>query len=257
MYNYIMIYKKERIENMRYFIYKLRSALAHYKAKLLLAFLICTMFPILITGIIAYRLSYKIATKQITDAAISSSDQINVQLNARITQAENVSDTIQFNMYTLLQSRKLNRTDYINAFSDTRNTLYLFKSTFDFYHIYAFLNPNQLGSREDLYFLSIDQLSNFQVSKNELNTIGSSSIWMYKHNINCGRAGGTGGTCPFCGWTNCGRAGGTGGTCPFCGWANCGRTGATGGAEVFRYQLHTSPSAISFPHVVQYISFPS
>ena len=168
---------------MRNLINKLRSVLAHYKTKLLLAFLICTMLPILITGIIAYHLSYKIAAKQITDAAISSSDQMNVQLNARITQAENVSDTLQFNMYTLLQSTKLNKTDYINAFSDTRNTLYLYKSTFDFYHIYAFLNPSQLGSREDLYFLSIDQLSNFQISKNELNTIGASSIWRYKDNI--------------------------------------------------------------------------
>lgn len=113
---------------MNKFIHKIRIKLAHYQAKLLLAFLFCTLVPIISIGILSYNQSYNIAKKQITDAAVSSANQINTQINSRIAQVENVSDALQYNMYTLLQSDKMQTTDYIDRFTEVRNNIDLFKS---------------------------------------------------------------------------------------------------------------------------------
>ena len=168
---------------MNKFIHKIRIKLAHYQAKLLLAFLFCTLVPIISIGILSYNQSYNIAKKQITDAAVSSANQINTQINSRIAQVENVSDALQYNMYTLLQSDKMQTTDYIDRFTEVRNNIDLFKSTFNFCHIYAFLNSDQLGNNESLYFFPISQMSSLGISKRVLSQIGTHSLWLKETNI--------------------------------------------------------------------------
>lgn len=161
----------------------IRRAYAHYQTKLLLAFLLCTFIPVCLIAGISYRQSYKIAEKQIMDAAIFSAHQINTQLNARIMQAENASDALQYSMYTLLQTDQAKTTDYINRFTETRNNIDLFESSFDFCHIFAFLNEKQFGSCEGLYFFPISKLQNWNITDDMLVTIGTDSLWITQKNV--------------------------------------------------------------------------
>ena len=63
-----------------------------------------------------------------------------------------------------------------------RSNISLYKSTFDFFHIYVFLKPEQTGADEGIYFFSTDKLFNYGISESELHSIGSSSLWLLKKN---------------------------------------------------------------------------
>ena len=63
-----------------------------------------------------------------------------------------------------------------------RSNISLYKSTFDFYHIYIFLRPEQTGADESLYFFSTDRLTNYEIAESDLDFMGSSSLWLLKKN---------------------------------------------------------------------------
>ena len=129
-----------------------------FRHKLLLAFLIATMVPLISLTFISYHISYNIARDRIIDSAVMTDRQLVSQLNDRLGQVENVADTIQFQMYSLNHSSS-NKVDALKKFTTVKNNISLYKSTFDFFHIYVFLQPDQLGSKEGLYFFSTDELS--------------------------------------------------------------------------------------------------
>lgn len=74
-----------------------------FRYKLLLAFLIATMVPLISLTFISYHISYNIARDRIIDSAVMTDKQLVSQLNDRLGQVENVADTIQFQMYSLNQ----------------------------------------------------------------------------------------------------------------------------------------------------------
>lgn len=67
-------------------------------------------------------------------------------------------------MYSLNQPSS-NKVDALKKFTTVKNNISLYKSTFDFFHIYVFLQPDQLGSKESLYFFSTDELSAYGLDK--------------------------------------------------------------------------------------------
>ena len=135
-----------------------------FRYKLLLAFLIATMVPLISLTFISYHISYNIARDRIIDSAVMTDKQLVSQLNDRLGQVENVADTIQFQMYSLNQPSS-NKVDALKKFTTVKNNISLYKSTFDFFHIYVFLQPDQLGSKESLYFFSTDELSAYGLDK--------------------------------------------------------------------------------------------
>ena len=70
----------------------------------------------------------------------------------------------------------------MQALTSMRSNISLYKSTFDFFHIYVFLKPEQTGADEGIYFFSTDKLFNYGISESELHSIGSSSLWLLKKN---------------------------------------------------------------------------
>ena len=109
-----------------------------FRYKLLLAFLIATMVPLISLTFISYHISYNIARDRIIDSAVMTDKQLVSQLNDRLGQVENVADTIQFQMYSLNQPSS-NKVDALKKFTTVKNNISLYKSTFDFFHIYVFL----------------------------------------------------------------------------------------------------------------------
>lgn len=153
-----------------------------FRYKLLLAFLIATMVPLISLTFISYHISYNIARDRIIDSAVMTDKQLVSQLNDRLGQVENVADTIQFQMYSLNQPSS-NKVDALKKFTAVKNNTSLYKSTFDFFHIYVFLQPDQLGSKEDLYFFSTDELSAYGLDKNIVSGSGFSSVWIPVSNM--------------------------------------------------------------------------
>lgn len=153
-----------------------------FRYKLLLAFLIATMVPLISLTFISYHISYNIARDRIIDSAVMTDKQLVSQLNDRLGQVENVADTIPFQMYSLNQPSS-NKVDALKKFTAVKNNISLYKSTFDFFHIYVFLQPDQLGSKEDLYFFSTDELSAYGLDKNIVSGSGFSSVWIPVSNM--------------------------------------------------------------------------
>lgn len=153
-----------------------------FRYKLLLAFLIATMVPLISLTFISYHISYNIARDHIIDSAVMTDKQLVSQLNDRLGQVENVADTIQFQMYSLNQPSS-NKVDALKKFTAVKNNISLYKSTFDFFHIYVFLQPDQLGSKESLYFFSTDELSAYGLDKNIVSGSGFSSVWIPVSNM--------------------------------------------------------------------------
>ncbi len=161
---------------------RIQSILSPFRVKLLLAFFLCILLPLIILGVILYRVTYRIAADSILNSAIMVDDQLNVQINNRINQAENAADSIQFNMYSLSYAGE-NLTDILSMFNELRNNIYLYKTTFGFRHIYVFLPEDQLGASEGLYFLPLEQFSEFDLSERELDDLGTNSIWLYHPDV--------------------------------------------------------------------------
>lgn len=156
--------------------------LSHFRTKLLLAFLLCTVIPLTAIGIVSYRTSYRIAQDKTIDSAVLAADQLQIQLNARFSQVERVADSIQYHMYNLSLSSE-NMADSVNTLTLIRNTISLYKSTFDFYHICIFLPKDRFGSDEGLFFYPLDDMSKFRLTNSELSKLGSSSKWVTRPDV--------------------------------------------------------------------------
>ena len=157
---------------------RIRSVFSHFQAKLMLAFLICTLLPLGIIGFIFYHVTYQIAEDKIMTSALLADDQLNVQMNDRIRQTENVADSIQYDMYTLSQTDS-SSTQSLSVFGSVRNDISMFKTTFGYYHISIFLPRDQTGADEGLYFYPLEELESFRIPEKKRLNPGTDSIWFY------------------------------------------------------------------------------
>nr|WP_317361879.1 histidine kinase [uncultured Blautia sp.] len=166
---------------MNNFIKNSRLYFSHFQTKLLCAFLLCTLIPIFIIGGISYAVSYNIAEDKILNASISSDEQLHTQFYNRLLQMENVADSLQYDMYNLMQAETT--IDTLAALSETRSNLSMFKSSFNLAYIGIFLPDDHLGSQENLYFFPLSELSDFQIPKKALENPGTSSIWFHQKGL--------------------------------------------------------------------------
>lgn len=119
------------------------SRFSSFQAKLLIAFLVATLLPLTLVALVSYHVSYNLARDRITNSALMSDEQLIFQLNSRLNQTENVADTIQYQMYAFEHSSP-DQVGTMQALTSMRSNISLYKSTFDFFHIYMFfLNRNK------------------------------------------------------------------------------------------------------------------
>lgn len=168
---------------MKHLIRKLQGIFTRFQLKLLLAFLLCTLIPLIIISCVSYGVSYSIARDKIMDSAILAADQLHTQLNSRIRQTENVADALQYGMYTLEAADDQSLFSYLETFTALRNSMSLYTSTFNLYQICIFLQKEQLGSDEGLYFYPFSELSAFRITEDQLKNLGASSLWLYRPRI--------------------------------------------------------------------------
>lgn len=150
-----------------------------FSRKLFSAFLIVTIIPLALISIIFYRLNSDTSHSKLMDAILMTDRQLIQQIEARFTQAEKVSDTLQYYMYNFLQSKKSSISDNLENFYALRTNISNLKSTFNFRHICIFLDNDTMFSNEGLMFFGLDQLDNFHISEDILRKDISDSVWAY------------------------------------------------------------------------------
>jgi len=138
------------------------------------------LIPLSMVSYVSYMVSRSIAWDKAMDSSILAADQLHVQLSNRIHQAENVADTLQYHMYTLLKTDEAEISAYLDAITLLRTNISLYLSTFDFYQICVFLQDDKFGSEEGLYFYPLSELKSFSLSPSDLQNLGASSLWLYR-----------------------------------------------------------------------------
>lgn len=150
-----------------------------YHHRLIFYFLICTLLPLILMGSVLYSITHKIAGDSILNSIILADDQLNIRINNRLNQAEKVSNTIQYDMYSLMQKMSDTREDFA-IISNVRDNISLLKSTFDFYHIDIFLDDKNIAASEGLFFHPLSDLRKTGLE----DIINSNQKWIYKKQYN-------------------------------------------------------------------------
>lgn len=150
-----------------------------YHHRLIFSFLICTILPLILMGSVLYSITHKIAGDSILNSIILADDQLNIRINNRLNQAEKVSNTIQYDMYSLMQKMSDSREDFAIV-SNVRDNISLLKSTFDFYHIDIFLDDKNIAASEGLFFHPLSDLRKIGLE----DIINSNQKWIYKKQYN-------------------------------------------------------------------------
>ena len=146
-----------------------------YHHRLIFSFLICTILPLILMGSVLYSITHKIAGDSILNSIILADDQLNIRINNRLNQAQKVSNTIQYDMYSLMQKMSDSREDFAIV-SNVRDNISLLKSTFDFYHIDIFLDDKNIAASEGLFFHPLSDLRKIGLE----DIINSNQKWIYK-----------------------------------------------------------------------------
>ncbi len=150
-----------------------------YHHRLIFSFLLCTLLPLILMGSVLYSITHKIAGDSILNSIILADDQLNIRINNRLNQAEKVSNTIQYDMYSLMQKMSDTREDFA-IISNVRDNISLLKSTFDFYHIDIFLDDKNIAASEGLFFHPLSDLRKTGLE----DIINSNQKWIYKKQYN-------------------------------------------------------------------------
>lgn len=135
-----------------------RRKLSSFRNKLMLSFLLISVVPIIIVGIVSYNLSFKIARDHVLNSLSYSGDQLNATLTSRFKQMENAANSMQFYMYTLILRPSSSLTELMDKFSDTRNSISNLQDTYDFFNISVYTKPEMLFSNQGLNFFKIEDL---------------------------------------------------------------------------------------------------
>lgn len=78
-----------------------------FSMKLTCIFLLATVIPLILISIIFYQINVNTSHDKIMDAVRLTNNQLVQQIEARLTQIDNVSDTLQYYMYSLPEDAAL------------------------------------------------------------------------------------------------------------------------------------------------------
>lgn len=136
----------------------------------MLSFLLISVVPIVLLGILSYKLSYNIARDGIVNSVSYSGNQLNEALTNRFKQMENASNAMQYYLYTLILQPSSSITEQLDKFSYLKNNISNLQYTFDFFNISIYTTPEFLFSNQGLTFFKIKELNKHGVSSEFLET---------------------------------------------------------------------------------------
>ncbi|WP_248927176.1 cache domain-containing sensor histidine kinase [Paenibacillus hamazuiensis] len=137
----------------------IRIKLSSFRNKLTFSFLLIAIVPLILVGVLSFRLSYNIARDGILNSVTYSSNRLNESLTNRFQQMEYASNAMQYYMYTLILQPSISVSDQLDRFNYIKNNISNLDSTFNFVNINVYTKPDLLFSNQGITFFKIADLS--------------------------------------------------------------------------------------------------
>ena len=144
----------------------------------------CAILPLLILGTISYKISYNIAKDKILKETAISCEKNQHLLENRMTQIENLEDSIHFNLCMLCTTAEQPMSNYLDKLSAVRNNIASIADSFNIYHVNIFLPDDSFASKEGLTFCSLSDLKKYKVQLSDFSKQGLTPNWIFRKDIN-------------------------------------------------------------------------
>lgn len=128
-----------------------------FKGKLLLSISVCTIIPIIILGFSSYFISSYISKGKVLSTLQLSNNQIVGSIAYRLEQVRNVTESMDYEIYSFNNLRDVELTEYMDAFGSVRNTFCTYQRTFELYNISVYLDNGSIAGEEGLMFFNMDK----------------------------------------------------------------------------------------------------
>ena len=154
----------------------------NFTKKLIIYFATLEIISIFAVAFIFYLINLTNMRSKVNDAIELTNRQIINQMDDYFRQMEQISSTLQYNMYSL-PSAKQNSTAALEAYSTLRTNVNNLKNIYDFSHICVFIGKDNIYSSEGLMFFSFDKMTDFKINVNDLFRNTNSCSWHYVSDI--------------------------------------------------------------------------
>lgn len=170
---------------MKLFTSLINTIKEHFRLKLIICFILCAILPLLILGTISYKISYNnIAKDKILKETAISCEKNQHLLENRMTQIENLEDSIHFNLCMLCTTAEQPMSNYLDKLSAVRNNIASITDSFNIYHVNIFLPDDSFASKEGLTFCSLSDLKKYKVQLSDFSKQGLTPNWIFRKDIN-------------------------------------------------------------------------
>ncbi len=169
---------------MKLFTSLINTIKEHFRLKLIICFILCAILPLLILGTISYKISYNIAKDKILKETAISCEKNQHLLENRMTQIENLEDSIHFNLCMLCTTAEQPMSNYLDKLSAVRNNIASIADSFNIYHVNIFLPDDTFASKEGLTFCSLSDLKKYKVQLSDFSKQGLTPNWIFRKDIN-------------------------------------------------------------------------
>lgn len=169
---------------MKLFTSLINTIKEHFRLKLIICFILCAILPLLILGTISYKISYNIAKDKILKETAISCEKNQHLLENRMTQIENLEDSIHFNLCMLCTTAEQPMSNYLDKLSAVRNNIASIADSFNIYHVNIFLPDDSFASKEGLTFCSLSDLKKYKVQLSDFSKQGLTPNWIFRKDIN-------------------------------------------------------------------------
>ena len=168
---------------MKLFTSLINTIKEHFRLKLIICFILCAILPLLILGTISYKISYNIAKDKILKETAISCEKNQHLLENRMTQIENLEDSIHFNLCMLCTTAEQPMSNYLDKLSAVRNNIASIADSFNIY-VNIFLPDDSFASKEGLTFCSLSDLKKYKVQLSDFSKQGLTPNWIFRKDIN-------------------------------------------------------------------------
>ena len=169
---------------MKLFTSLINTIKEHFRLKLIICVILCDILPLLILGTISYKISYNIAKDKILKETAISCEKNQHLLENRMTQIENLEDSIHFNLCMLCTTAEQPMSNYLDKLSAVRNNIASIADSFNIYHVNIFLPDDTFASKEGFTFCSLSDLKKYKVQLSDFSKQGLTPNWIFRKDIN-------------------------------------------------------------------------
>ena len=135
--------------------------------------------PLAIVSIFLFTFTYNIAKEKTLDSAKILHNQLATSISMRFSQVQNVSDSVLYNVYYMVNEPTTSIRNYIKRYGDVSSTLTSLENAFDFHSIIVYVDEELPISNHNLMFCSIKDLLESSWCPEDVISTGTNVKWQF------------------------------------------------------------------------------